>query len=113
MVRLELPLVTRSSTALTQMVCITLNRNEANECTILQIITICLGQHYDKDGNRRQWWTNQTIMAFNNRAECFVKQYSSYIIENLNENVILPAIERFYRVNSNVTHLIWFRSMVN
>ena len=37
-----------------------------------------LGQRYDKDGILRPWWTNASVTAFQERQECFVKQYSGY-----------------------------------
>lgn len=36
------------------------------------------GRLYDKDGNLRNWWTNQTAAAFKDLATCFVKQYSGF-----------------------------------
>ena len=39
------------------------------------------GRHYDQNGNYTDWWTNKTVAAFKDRAECFVKQYSNYSIE--------------------------------
>lgn len=39
------------------------------------------GRHYDQNGNYTDWWTNNTVEAFQQRAECFVKQYGEYAIE--------------------------------
>ncbi|XP_058446017.1 uncharacterized protein LOC131427110 [Malaya genurostris] len=36
------------------------------------------GRLYDKHGNMRRWWSNQTAQEYDNRANCLVKQYSSY-----------------------------------
>ncbi|XP_051870387.1 phosphate-regulating neutral endopeptidase PHEX [Pristis pectinata] len=36
------------------------------------------GRKFDKDGNLRQWWTNDSISKFNAKADCIVKQYSDY-----------------------------------
>lgn len=44
------------------------------------------GRMFDKDGNIRQWWTNRTIEEYVNRTECFIKQYNSYY---------LPEIDRY------------------
>uniref|UniRef100_T1KLB5 Uncharacterized protein n=1 Tax=Tetranychus urticae TaxID=32264 RepID=T1KLB5_TETUR len=38
------------------------------------------GRRYDKYGNLHQWWNNNTIKNFEQRVDCFVKQYSSYEI---------------------------------
>ena len=37
-----------------------------------------IGRQYDKDGIPRMWWTKEAVQAFNDRTECFVKQYSMY-----------------------------------
>jgi endothelin-converting enzyme len=42
------------------------------------------GRHYDQNGNYTDWWTNATVKAFRERAECFVDQYSNYSIEGPN-----------------------------
>lgn len=49
------------------------------------------GRQYDKDGNMRQWWNNETIKAFRERAQCMIDQYSSYQLEPLGLNVSIPA----------------------
>ncbi|KAL4119749.1 hypothetical protein QTP88_012533 [Uroleucon formosanum] len=36
------------------------------------------GRMYDKHGNRRQWWTQETMETFSIKAECFVQQYNNY-----------------------------------
>ncbi|XP_022666783.1 endothelin-converting enzyme homolog isoform X1 [Varroa destructor] len=40
------------------------------------------GREYDKEGNLKQWWNNRTIEAFQQRAKCFIDQYSSYKLNN-------------------------------
>ncbi len=37
------------------------------------------GRQYDADGNRRDWWTKKDAKAFQKRADCLVKEYSSFI----------------------------------
>ena len=39
------------------------------------------GHQYNKDGNLVQWWTNASLAAFNQRAQCFVNQYSGYNLQ--------------------------------
>jgi len=36
------------------------------------------GRRYDADGNLRDWWTPEDAKAFEARAECFVKEYSTF-----------------------------------
>ncbi|XP_029037106.2 endothelin-converting enzyme homolog [Osmia bicornis bicornis] len=36
------------------------------------------GRHYDSDGNVRQWWTNETILRYNEKTDCFVNHYNNY-----------------------------------
>jgi endothelin-converting enzyme len=35
------------------------------------------GRMYNQQGKLEEWWTNATSKAFNVRAECIAKQYSS------------------------------------
>ena len=39
------------------------------------------GRHYDQNGNYTDWWTKDTVKNFQERAECFVKQYSNFTVE--------------------------------
>jgi putative endopeptidase len=36
------------------------------------------GRQFDAQGNLRDWWTDQDAKAFEQRAECLVKEYSSF-----------------------------------
>ncbi|XP_048247590.1 endothelin-converting enzyme homolog isoform X1 [Haliotis rufescens] len=36
------------------------------------------GREYDKFGNLRPWWNNQSIEKFKQRTQCMIKQYSQY-----------------------------------
>jgi len=36
------------------------------------------GRQFDAEGNLRDWWTGQDAKAFEERAQCFVKEYSSF-----------------------------------
>ena len=61
---------------------------ESNDCVIkkfnfflFHIVIVFVGRQYDKDGNLRQWWNNETINAFRERAQCIIDQYSSYTLE--------------------------------
>lgn len=48
-----------------------------------------LGRMFDKGGDLRQWWTNETIVEYVNRTNCFVKQYGSYYVPEVKEYVRL------------------------
>ncbi|XP_046381233.1 neprilysin-1-like [Haliotis rufescens] len=41
------------------------------------------GRQYDKDGNLKQWWDEDTIQAFRNQAQCMINQYSGYKLEQI------------------------------
>ncbi|CAL1540751.1 unnamed protein product [Lymnaea stagnalis] len=43
------------------------------------------GRQYDKNGNMKQWWDDNTIEAFRDKAQCFIEQYSQYKLEQINE----------------------------
>ncbi|XP_026812651.1 neprilysin-11-like isoform X1 [Rhopalosiphum maidis] len=45
------------------------------------------GRMYDKHGNRRQWWTQETMETFSIKAECFVQQYNNYSLTVLGNQV--------------------------
>jgi endothelin-converting enzyme len=40
------------------------------------------GRHFDVNGSYSDWWDTETVHNFNQRAECFVKQYSNYTIKD-------------------------------
>lgn len=39
------------------------------------------GRHYDETGNYTDWWDQKTVDAFEERAQCFVDQYSKFTVE--------------------------------
>lgn len=39
------------------------------------------GRHYDEVGNYTDWWDSKTVQAFEERAQCFVDQYSNFAVE--------------------------------
>ena len=41
------------------------------------------GRQFDKDGNAIPWWTEETIAAFDERAQCFVSMYGNYTVPEL------------------------------
>ncbi|XP_070560657.1 neprilysin-1-like [Ptychodera flava] len=42
------------------------------------------GRQYDKNGNLQQWWTENSIKAYKERAQCIVDQYDQYWFEECN-----------------------------
>lgn len=38
------------------------------------------GRHYDQNGNYTDWWTEDTVKGFEERADCFVDQYAKYTV---------------------------------
>ena len=68
--------------------------------TIIYQLSI-LGRQYDKNGRRRMWWTKEAVQAFNERAQCFVEQYSNFemygipvsICETCKNNNNTPTIQ--------------------
>jgi predicted metalloendopeptidase len=59
------------------------------------------GRQYDKDGNRLQWWTSDTIDRFNERKTCIVDQYSNYTVTQINMRVIVEDLffKFIFRIN--------------
>lgn len=44
------------------------------------------GREYDKEGNLRPWWQNESLAAFRNHTACMEEQYGQYQVngEKLN-----------------------------
>ncbi|UJR19267.1 hypothetical protein I4U23_022396 [Adineta vaga] len=42
------------------------------------------GRFYDKEGNRLSWWTNETSVAFDQKKQCIIDQYSNYTVAQVN-----------------------------
>uniref|UniRef100_A0A8C4QXV7 Phosphate regulating endopeptidase homolog, X-linked n=1 Tax=Eptatretus burgeri TaxID=7764 RepID=A0A8C4QXV7_EPTBU len=45
------------------------------------------GRKYNKDGKLEQWWSNTSIEAFREKAECMVQQYNNYHWQTAGMNV--------------------------
>ena len=45
------------------------------------------GSLFDHLGNNHPWWTPQTQANYQARAQCFVDQYSSFVVPELNKRV--------------------------
>uniref|UniRef100_A0A915D7M7 Peptidase M13 C-terminal domain-containing protein n=1 Tax=Ditylenchus dipsaci TaxID=166011 RepID=A0A915D7M7_9BILA len=48
-----------------------------------------LGSQHDADGNVFDWWDPDTKASFQEEKQCFIDQYSSYIVK-INESLSLP-----------------------
>lgn len=58
-------------------------------------------RHSHFAGRLRDWWTNETVAAFEEKAQCIAKQYSKYYIvgpdgkkEHINGNVSVAVAGR-------------------
>lgn len=41
-----------------------------------------LGGQYDRHGNLKQWWTEESYRKFQKKAECIVKLYDNFTVYN-------------------------------
>jgi len=53
---------------------------------------VCAGRQYDAFGSAYIWWSNETNAKFQERAQCFVDQYSRFTVTELNKTVSKPSI---------------------
>ena len=42
------------------------------------------GRHYDETGNFTDWWNNDTVKAFKEKAQCFIDQYEEFTVPKPN-----------------------------
>lgn len=50
------------------------------------MIDAATGRRYDKDGNLKQWWTEDTLREYEERVQCIVQQYNQYNVSQLGDN---------------------------
>lgn len=51
-----------------------------------------VGRKYDKNGNAVDWWTQETINKYEDKTQCFVNQYNSYLVPGLeDENIYVSS----------------------
>ncbi len=46
------------------------------------------GRHYDQTGNFTDWWNNNTVQAFKEKAQCFIDQYQEFTVPGPNDEVL-------------------------
>lgn len=61
--------------------------NTAPHPTLLPFILVMqwfmsLGGQYDRHGNLKQWWTEESYRKFQTKAECIVKLYDNFTVYN-------------------------------
>lgn len=51
-------------------------------------------RHFDQNRHMVQWWNNQSIAEYENRTKCFIEQYNSFELPEINKTVsdIVPDI---------------------
>ncbi|XP_065204912.1 neprilysin-2-like [Planococcus citri] len=58
------------------------------------------GSTFDKDGNFRNWWPEETKSKYYEKVKCFVKQYDNYLIEGT-ENYVDGLITQGENIADN------------
>ena len=43
------------------------------------------GRHYDETGNFTEWWNDETIEAFQAKAQCFIDQFHEFTVPGLDD----------------------------
>ena len=72
----------------------------------------CTGRKYNETGQLSPWWTNASIEAFNERAKCYVEQYSKYELFGIHVSD-LYIIQSFLLVCWSWLSSCTFRSMAS
>lgn len=72
-----------------------------------QYCAVCMaGREYDKSGVLQPWWKAESISRFNDSAQCFVDQYTSYTAygEHVSlQTILLGAPQALYRSAATCT----------
>ncbi|XP_012277674.1 endothelin-converting enzyme 1 isoform X2 [Orussus abietinus] len=56
-----------------------------------------IGRRFDKNGNIVQWWSNQTIASYNQKARCFINQFNGYVVKEL------QSLNKYIHANGELT----------
>jgi predicted metalloendopeptidase len=49
------------------------------------------GRQYDAIGQMKTWWSNETMVAFDERKQCFIDQFDNMTVYLLEENITIPV----------------------
>ena len=92
-----------------------MKQNSYLDDTFFMLLLWFLGRQFDKQGNLKQWWNNETIAEFRKAAQCIVDQYSNYTLDDVNlaidgrltqgENIAdNGGLKQAYRVSTILIH---------
>lgn len=51
-------------------------------CTRDSLCSLVTGGQYDRYGNLKQWWTDESYYKFQKKAECIVRLYDNFTVYN-------------------------------
>ncbi len=60
---------------------------EVNNDYCQQLSFIHSGSQFDKDGNLKMWWDDESFDKFDKNRQCIVDQYDAYKVPNTGLNV--------------------------
>lgn len=66
---------------------------------------LVLGRHSDAHGNLAQWWSEETIQTYLEKAECFISQYGSYRIPVLDSTLLTKVTVSFILIFLHAVYL--------
>lgn len=69
------------------------------------LVVVVIGRKYDKNGEKRNWWTEKSSAAFRRRADCMVEQYSNYSLYGINVSLTF-AYKKVFKVHIWANNLI-------
>ena len=59
----------------------------SNKDQLLIVNLLFSGRQFDKHGNLKQWWSDNTITKFKGKAKCIIEQYGNFTVEEVGLNV--------------------------
>lgn len=76
----------------------------------LKISFITSGRQFNKDGELKEWWDENTIKKFKEKAQCFIDQYGGYSLPEVNLNV--SNLRTGYNTCFRASRKSWGRELV-